>query len=149
MSAITGETRVDENAIMSSAVYLKNFCGTVIKNATAAGKNLDNASAAASELLAIIKIFVQGILSPHLEMKFKHNLTQVLSRLLFQIQQMDKSAQQTDSFTLLSEFVASIRAGLESKNFDTIIGALHLAECAFTVAAQPDKFQRVFEALQQ
>jgi hypothetical protein len=85
MSAMTGETRVDETAIMSGAVYLKNFCGTVIKNAIAAAKNLENASAAAAELLAIIKIFVSGILSPRLEMKFKHNLTQVLSRLLFQI----------------------------------------------------------------
>ncbi len=83
MSAITGETQVDENAIMSCAVYLKNFCSTVIKNATAAAKNLENAGAAAAELLAIIKIFVQGILSQRLEMKFKHNLTQVLSRLLF------------------------------------------------------------------
>ena len=75
MSAITGETQVEESAIMSCAVYLKNFCSTVIKNATAVAKNLDSGAAAAQELLAIIKIFVQGILSSHLEMKFKHNLT--------------------------------------------------------------------------
>jgi len=34
-------------------------------------------------MLAIIKIFVQGILSPRLEMKYKHNLTVVLNKLFF------------------------------------------------------------------
>jgi hypothetical protein len=54
------------------------------------------------------------MLAPTLEMKYKHNFTAILNRLFVTIQQLDMSPQQADSFTLLSEFVISIRQGLEN-----------------------------------
>jgi hypothetical protein len=42
-------------------------------------------------------------------MKYKHHMTLILNRLLMQIQLLDKSAEQQDSFTLLSAIAASAR----------------------------------------
>lgn len=137
MVAITGEGLIDKDRIMSNTVYLKNFCNTLIKKQAQDAQSLHNKM---KELLDIIRILVQGVLAPTLEMKYKHHLTLILNRLFFQIQTMDQSSQQTDSFTLLSEFVGQIRNGLESVQHETKIGALYLSECAFTVASQPEKF---------
>lgn len=59
MHAIT-EGLIDSDAIMSNAVYLKNFGNTVIKNANMKGPNVDPnvLSKNLNDLLAIIKIFV-------------------------------------------------------------------------------------------
>lgn len=151
MTAITEDAQNAPDELLSSnAVYLKNFGNTVIKNAVASIKTQQgDRSKTVNELLAIIKIFVAGMLAPRLAMKHKHHLSAILNRLFFQIQQMDNSMQQTDSFTLLSEFVAQIRSGLENAaQHDTLLGSIALAECAFTVANQPEKFQKVFESLQ-
>lgn len=84
MLAITGGS-IDPEAIMSNSVYLKNFGNTVIRNASNSckGPNVEQSVVAKTltELLAIIKIFVQGMLAPNLEMKYKHNFTVILSRL--------------------------------------------------------------------
>jgi hypothetical protein len=111
MVAITGEGLIDKDRIMSNTVYLKNFSNTLIKKQAQDAQSLHNKM---KELLDIIRILVQGVLAPTLEMKYKHHLTLILNRLFFQIQSMDQSSQQTDSFTLLSEFVGQIRSGLES-----------------------------------
>lgn len=149
MVAITGEGLIPKDKVMSNTVYLKNLCNTLIKQTTQSKKqDPQTLHIKLKELLDIIRLLVQGVLSPALEMKYKHHMTLILNRLFFQIQQMDQSAQQTDSFTLLSEFVTQIRNGVESQHHETKIGALYLTECAFTVAHSPDKFQMVFENLQ-
>ncbi len=75
------------------------------------------------------------MVAPKLEMKYKHHFSVVLNRLFNTIQQMDMSPQQADSFTLLSELVIQIKQGLENISaHDSVIGAIQLAETAFTVA---------------
>lgn len=150
MAAITEDAaNAPDELLSSNAVYLKNFGNTVIKNSVIQIKSQDcDAAEIVSRLLATIKIFVQGMLSPNLQMKHKHHLCAILNRLFFQMQQLDKSPQQVDSHTLLSEFVAQVCIGLENLGqHATVLGSIALAEVAFTMANTPGNYDKVFKTL--
>jgi hypothetical protein len=99
-------------------------------------------------IVEIVKLLVGLVLSPTLQMKYKHNITTILTRLLNFVQEIDRSEQQVASYAVLSEFVGYIRLGLDSHSHtEKLHGAIVLCECAFTIASTPDKFQTVFESL--
>lgn len=92
--------------------------------------------------LQIVRLVVESILAPSWEMRHKHHLTSVLNRLLFKIQQLDQSPQQTDSFAMLTEFIGKTNQALaQADQKETVMGAINLAETAFTISSgTPDKF---------
>ena len=74
-------------------------------------------------------------------MKYKHNITMILTRLLMFVQEIDRSEQQVVSYAVLADFVGHIRLGLDSHaHAEKLHGAIVLCECAYTIANTPDKF---------
>lgn len=89
---------------MSCCVYIKNFCNTILKQAKSQPNQLLQ-NQAANTIVEISKTLVGLVLSPTLQMKYKHNVTVILTRLLIFVQDIDRSEQQVVSYTILAEFV--------------------------------------------
>jgi hypothetical protein len=102
--ALTEGQLINENYIMSNCVYLKNFGNTVLKQAKSQ-PTLQLQSQAAITTIEIAKVLVGLVLSPTLQIKYKHNITPILTRLLNFVQDTDRSPQQVASYTILAEFV--------------------------------------------
>jgi hypothetical protein len=146
--ALTEGQLTNENYLMSNCVYLKNFGNTVLKQAKSQSTLLLQKQASIT-IVEIAKVLVALVLSPTLQMKYKHNITPILTRLLHFVLDIDDSPQQAAAYALLNEFVGQIRLGLESfSHTEKLHGAIVLCESAFTLANTPDKFQTIFESLQ-
>lgn len=96
---------MNDNHLMSCAVYIKNFCNTVLKDAKSQ-KTTELQTQAGNTILEIVKVLVGVVLSPTLQTKYKHNITMIMGRLLIFLQEIDSSEQQVYSYTILNELVA-------------------------------------------